>query len=134
MDKHTLQIFENSLARCNAESTFLEQFYETFLASSPKVREKFKDTDFTRQKRALRASFHIMLLAAEHEDSPERYLKELAHRHSRQDLAIGAELYDLWIDSLLATVRKVDPEFNAEVEQAWESVTMVGVSYLLSHY
>jgi len=134
LDKQILQIFEESLARCNADSTFLEQFYEAFLASSPKVKEKFKDTDFIRQKRALRASFHIMLLAAEHEDSPERYLKDLAVRHSRQDLAVGAELYDLWIDSLLATVRKVDRECNAEVEGAWEDVMMIGVDYLLSRY
>ena len=33
-------------------------FYTKVLASSPKVREKFKDTDFVRQKRALTASFH----------------------------------------------------------------------------
>lgn len=135
MDKLTLQTFEDSLARCNAEPAFLEQFYETFLASSPKVREKFKDTDFTRQKRALRASLHMMLLAAEDEEKgPERYLKELANLHSRRELDVGAELYDLWIDSLLATVRKCDPQFEPRVEEAWEAVMMIGVSYLLSHY
>jgi hemoglobin-like flavoprotein len=135
MDKKTLQILEDSLARCNADSSFLEKFYETFLASSPKVREKFKDTDFTRQRRALRASLHVMLLAAEDEEKgPERYLKDLAQLHSRQDLDVGAELYDLWIDSLLATVGKIDPQFSDRVERAWEDVMMVGVSYLLSHY
>ena len=137
MDKKTLQIFEDSLARCNADQTFLDQFYETFLASSPKVRDKFKNTDFTRQKRALRASFHMMLLAAEDKGKgkgPERYMKDLARLHSRRELDVGAELYDLWIDSLLATVRKIDQQFNAQVEKAWEDVTMVGVSYLLSHY
>jgi hemoglobin-like flavoprotein len=49
-------------------------------------------------------------------------------------MAIGAELYDLWLDSLLATVREVDPAWNAEVEQAWESVMTVGIAYLVSRY
>jgi hypothetical protein len=49
-------------------------------------------------------------------------------------MAIGAELYDLWLDSLLATVRAVDPAWNAEVEQAWESVMTVGIAYLVSRY
>lgn len=135
MDKQALQVFEDSLARCTADRSFFEQFYDTFLTSSPKVQEKFVDTDFTRQRRALRASFHVMLLAAEDEEKgPERYLKELARLHSREELDIGAEYYDLWIDSLLSTIRRVDPEFDAGVEKAWERVMMVGVTYLLSHY
>ena len=135
MDKKTLQTFEDSLARCNAQPDFLELFYKAFLASSPKVREKFKNTDFTRQKRALRASLHMMLLAAgDEEKGPERYLKDLANLHSRRELDVGAELYDLWIDSLLATVRQCDPQFDPHVEDAWEAVMMIGVSYLLSHY
>ena len=64
MDAEILEIFDKSLGRCNARPGFLDRFYERFLAMSPKVAEKFKHTDFVRQKRALRASFHMMLLAA----------------------------------------------------------------------
>lgn len=135
MDKETLQIFEDSLARCNADPAFLDHFYETFLAASPRVREKFRDTDFTRQKRALRASLHGMLLAADaREEELEHYLGDLAHLHSRKMLDIGAELYDLWLDSLLSTVMRCDPDCNPQVRNAWEDVMMVGVSYMLSRY
>ena len=64
MDPAVLEIFDRSLGRCNARPGFLDRFYERFLSMSPKVREKFAKTDFVRQKRALRASFHMMLLAA----------------------------------------------------------------------
>lgn len=135
MDERILKIFDDSLARCNANPAFLDRFYETFLASSPKVREKFAHTDFTRQKRALRASLYAMLLAASDEGKgPERYLRELAESHSSRKLSIGAEFYDLWLDSLLATVKELDPEYSPEVEKAWERVMMVGIDYLLSHY
>ncbi len=135
MDERILRTFDDSLARCNANPAFLDRFYETFLASSPKVREKFAHTDFTRQKRALRASLYAMLLAASDEDKgPERYLRDLAELHSSRRLSIGAEFYDLWLDSLLATVKEFDPEYSPEVEKTWERVMMVGIDYLLSHY
>ncbi len=134
MDKMILQKFDESLRRCNATPGFLTSFYEKFLSSSPKVQEKFANTDFVRQKRALRASLHLMLLAAESEEQAERYLKDLAIRHNRQQLNIGAELYDLWLDSLLASVTECDPQFSPEVEEAWEKVMMVGIDFLLSHY
>jgi hemoglobin-like flavoprotein len=135
MDEKTLSTFDESLRRCDAVPGFLESFYKKFLDSSPKVKKKFEKTDFVRQKRALRASLHLMPLAAgDKTDGPDRYLKALAVRHSHAELDIGAELYDLWLDSLLAVVRKRDPKFSPEVEQAWEDVMMVGISYLLSHY
>lgn len=132
IDETTLRIFHDSLGRCNANPTFLDRFYEIFLASSPKVREKFAQTDFTRQKEALRASLQAMLLAGE--GASEGHLSRLAERHSSRDLKIGAELYDLWLDSLLAAVGECDQDFSPEVEKSWEKVMMVGISFLLSRY
>ena len=135
MDARTLQIFDDSLRRCDADPRFLDRFYERFVASSPRVAEKFANTDFVRQKRALRASLQLMPLAAEDEENgPTRYLRDLAATHSREHLNIGAELYDLWLDSLLATVREFDAEFDETVEAAWEGVMGVGIRYLLAHY
>jgi len=135
MDDATLQTFQQSLARCTANPRFLDQFYDTFLASSPKVREKFANTDFLKQKRALHGSFHLMLRAAQNEGSgPPVYLEDLAHRHGARQLAIGAELYDLWLDSLLATVRICDPDGSPDIEKAWEKVMGIGIKYLCSRY
>ncbi len=135
MERAMLDVFDRSLLRCEARWDFLDRFYERFLASSPEVREKFAKTDFVRQKRALRASFHLMLLAAEDEaKGPDRYLADVAARHGGEDLDIGAELYDQWLDALLATVKECDPEFGPEVERAWEAVMMVGIHYLCRNY
>jgi hypothetical protein len=65
MDRAVLDTLDKSLERCTSRSQFVDLFYTKFLASSPKVREKFNDTDFVRQKRALKASLHMILLAAE---------------------------------------------------------------------
>jgi hemoglobin-like flavoprotein len=135
MDKTILETVEDSLRRCNTDPCFLDRFYERFLGSSPKVREKFAGTDFPRQKRALWASLQLLLVVAR--DDGQRanpYLDELAARHGATQMAIGAELYDLWLDSLLATGREVDPDWTPEVEDAWERVMAVGIAYLLTRY
>ncbi len=135
MDERILETFDDSLQRCNAKRGFENRFYEIFLASSPKVAEKFANTDFVRQKRALRASLHTILLAVgDQENGPDKYLRDLAEQHSSRELDIGAELYDYWLDSLLRAVEEYDPEYGPEVKDAWEQVMMVGVSYLLSRY
>lgn len=135
MDEKTIQIFEQSLRRCDSNPAFLDIFYEHFLASSPKIKERFANTDFHRQKRLLRASFYLILLASEDPvDGPERYLGHLAARHSAKDLDVGAELYDLWLDSLMESVKRCDPGFSAEVEEAWEKMMGIGIDYLLSGY
>jgi hemoglobin-like flavoprotein len=136
LDEHTLKTFDASLARCNANPAFIERFYDIFLASSPKVVAKFANTDFVRQKVALRASLDTMRLAARdaQKAGPGQFLNGLAERHSSRQLNIGAELYDLWLDSLLAAANESDPNFSLEVQEAWERVMMVGIGYLLSRY
>ncbi len=135
MDEKTIELFEQSLRRCDANPEFLDFFYERFLASSPKVRKKLANTDFHRQKRLLRASFYLILLASEDpQNGPARYLSHLAARHSAKDLDVGTELYDLWLDSLLESVEKYDPEYSPEIEEVWEKMMGVGIDFLLSRY
>lgn len=135
MDDATLQIFGASLDRCNANPGFLDMFYEVFLASSPKVEEKFAHTDFAKQKETLRASFALMLRAARAEgDGPPTWLDSLAKRHGASDLAVGAEFYDLWLDSLLVTVKVFDPQWSPEVAEAWEQGMGIGIRYLVSRF
>jgi len=135
MSPIVLAVFEASLKRCEARTDFFDVFYERFLASSPEVAEKFVGTDFTRQKELLRTSFHhLLLVARDPKQGPVPYLEEIAVRHGTGHLAIGAHLYDLWLDGLLETVRVCDPEFSPNVEAAWEEVMMVGIHYLCANY
>ncbi|HCH76819.1 MAG TPA: globin, partial [Pseudomonas sp.] len=44
-----------SYGRCCASPNFFDDFYASFLDSSPAIREKFVRTDMTAQKQLLRA-------------------------------------------------------------------------------
>ncbi len=135
LDAETISLYEESLRRCNAAPNFLDVFYDKFLASSPEIRARFAKTDFVRQKRALRASFYLIITAVgDKYGGPENYLKEIAIQHSRHHLGIGAALYDLWLDSLLETVKECDPECDPYVLNAWDLVMVNGIDLMLSYY
>ena len=125
-----------SLKRCLAKPDFLLDFYGIFMASSPEVREKFKDTDLKRQTEVLAETLWVVALAAESAPgSPAwRDLPRLAEKHSRGHLDIRPGLYDQWLDCLVDAGRRHDPLFSREVEKAWRETLAVGIEYMRSRY
>lgn len=128
------ETFNNSLQRCTAAPQFLDAFYRRFLASSPEVAEKFKHTDFARQKLALKGSLWIMMMADQQQEIWRSHIEQIARRHSRSELDIRPELYDLWLDCLMQTVAEFDPQFGPEVEAAWREILGRGIALMKARY
>ena len=127
-------IFKHSLHKCEQNEKFLTRFYEHFIASSPRVAEKFVNTNFEHQIGAMRLSLRMMAMASVQSDAADLYLEYIAKRHDRHHLNIEPELYDNWLESLIDTAREFDDEFDEEVEKAWRSVMRYGIDYMISHY
>jgi hemoglobin-like flavoprotein len=128
------EVFDDSLARCLSKHGFLDRFYERFLASSPQVREAFRNTDFAHQKKMLTDSLSLMTSMS---GAPADELEELdrvARRHGKHDLDIGFELYDLWLESLMQTVREFDGHFDRDVDRAWRNVLAEGIEFMESRH
>ena len=87
-----------------------------------------------RQMRMLKASLHMVMLASQPGIKPEFYLGSVAKRHSREDLNIPPQLYDIWLNALMQTVEEMDPQFNEETHQAWMAVMSTGIQYMRSCY
>ncbi|MGK9066614.1 globin [Stutzerimonas chloritidismutans] len=121
-----------SYGRCCASDGFFDDFYATFLASSAAVRAKFADTDMSAQKRLLRAGIMNLVLFAR--GMPDTKLKALGMSHSRAQLDIGPELYDLWLAALLQTIDQHDTKLTQPDRQAWRSVLGKGIEVIRSHY
>jgi hemoglobin-like flavoprotein len=132
----TRDTFLGSLRRCRASAGFLDAFYERFISSSEEIRDKFKNTDMQRQVRMLEDSLFVVANAVQGEEgSPARGdLPRIAARHSRHDLDIRPELYDIFLDCLMATVRTHDTQFSAEVEAAWRETMAFGIDYMRARY
>ena len=133
MDESDAELFNGSIERCARKPDFLHRFYTLFLASSETVAKKFEHTDFRKQARLLRTTLYIMMLAS---NASERnvHLERLAKLHSRAELNIRPELYDLWLDRLVQAVSEFDPLFDPKTETAWRRMLQPGIKFMKSRY
>lgn len=123
-----------SFHRCRASENFIDTFYEHFLAKSEEVKEKFRNTDFSRQKLMLRESLLMMLLVNQNEPGAIQELERLGERHSRRGVNIPPHLYDLWLDALCEAVEKHDPEFKPALVEKWRAAMRPGIKMIVSRY
>jgi hemoglobin-like flavoprotein len=133
MHERDVELFNDSIERCSRRPEFLHRFYTLFLASSDTVAKKFEHTDLRKQARMLKTSLYIMMLASG-ETERKIHLERLANLHSRAELDITPELYDLWFDRLVQAVKEFDAMFDPEIETAWRRVLQPGIEFMTSRY
>jgi len=119
-DPDAIQRTRDSLGRCVECATFIDRFYELFIGSSPEVAELFENTDFERQKRVLKDSLYVMLVAAGTTKGPAHdEVERLATRHV--ELGVTDDMYTVWLDSLVQAAREHDTHFTDELEGDWRA-------------
>ena len=110
---------------------FFKRFYDKLIGSDPDIEALFSDTDMERQFRMLMQSMtHITSFAATLEADEE--IDRIAKLHGKDNLKISTEIFDLWLDCLIDTVREHDPEYNHHVETAWKEIMSPGLEYMKS--
>ena len=126
--------FLQSLARCEAEDDFIPRFYKRFMASSEEVAFKFRFTDFERQQYALLRSLQLCAQATAGDPEGLAELTARASTHSRAHLDIKPELYGLWLEAVVSTVRECDPEWTTDVEAAWRTIVGFAIMHMTHSY
>ena len=110
--------------------TFMDRFYEIFLASSDQVRAKFSQTDMKSQKQILLISLSYMMMA--HQDTS--LLTNAAIKHNASNRDISPSLYVNWLNSMIRAVEQTDRQFSTRTERAWRVVLQPGIDYMTSQY
>jgi hemoglobin-like flavoprotein len=123
-----------SYHRCRASAGFTDTFYAHFLRKSPEVAERFRGTDFTRQKLMLRESLLAMLLVNLGSEDARKEIERLAERHGRRGLNIPPPLYDLWLDALCEAVAIHDPKFTDSLGKQWRVAMRPGIQLIVGKY
>lgn len=119
-----------SFHRCRRDEAFIDTFYESFLAKSPKIAEKFAMTNFKIQKLMLRESLLEMLLFDSGTTGSREVVEELGHKH--RELRVTEDMYGMWLESLCEAVRKHDPEASPELEGQWRRAMQNGINVMIS--
>ena len=134
MSKSSTTLFLASIERCDRDADFLTRFYLRFMDSSDDVRDKLRNTDLAVQNRMLRRSLELAAAAARGEREGLNELLMRARTHDRDHLDIAPALYALWREALIATAAEHDPDWDAEVEEAWRAVLGFMVEFMSSRY
>jgi hemoglobin-like flavoprotein len=61
-------------------------------------------------------------------------LERIAKLHGRKGLNVQPELYDLWLDCLLRTVKEYDRRYNAKTKRTWYNMMQPGIKFMKSRY
>ena len=134
VDRETMAVAKASYDRCCTVPRFFEDFYSTFFARCPPAKPMFERTDFERQRKLLRHAFGLLLIFPKQPAGEPTILARVAERHSRRELGVDPSLYHPFIDALIDTVRRCDPDFTPAVEDAWRRTVRRGVEYMQAKY
>lgn len=125
-----------SYGRCSMKPEFFDTFYDIFLKSSDAIAAMFKNTDFTKQKALLKSGIAFTLMYAKDEKAAFAKMKldHIGDIHKRGHRDVPPNMYPLWIDSLMKSVKQHDPEFSPALEQDWRTTIKPAIDLLISHY
>jgi hemoglobin-like flavoprotein len=136
LSAESLLAVNQSYGRCTADPLFFDSFYENFMKSSPAIAAMFKNTDFKKQKEMLRSTITFVIMYAK--DPAGGFvgekLRHVGNIHSRGKLNVAPNMYPLWIESLLMTVKRHDKQCTPEVERSWRQVLVPAIDLLKSLY
>jgi hemoglobin-like flavoprotein len=127
----TIQLAEESLRRC-AGDAFFQAFYRRLLSVDAATRDKFAQTDFSRQNKVLQHGLGLLFTYAKHGNPA--LLDRIATRHDQRDLDIAPSYYPHFVESLLHSVREFDPQLSPEVEDAWKRSMAPGIAFIVDRY
>ena len=91
----------------------------------------FKETDMETQKALLLTS--LVYLSDAHKDTPG-LLASIAEEHNHNNLNIKPYFYALWLDSLIAAAKSIDPLFDVKTEILWRETLQNGIDFMISKY
>ena len=123
-----------SYQRAALAPDFFTAFYDRLFEVRPDTRGLFAKTEFDRQHKLLRHAIGLLLGFPEEPDGEPTILARIAERHSRRDLGVDPSLYPPFLDCLIDTIKRCDPQCTPAVEQAWRAALAQGFAYMQSRY
>jgi len=138
MDPAKAQFVQQSLGRCLLNRVegvgFLDAFYDEFLASDPRIEPLFAKTDMAKQKDLLRHGLVMLVMYGRGAALAKSAVEQLALKHDRHHLKIDPALYRLWVNSLLACVKRYDREYDDVLGRHWAEALEPGIAVMKQAY
>lgn len=94
----------------------------------------FSRVDMQKQNELIRQGVERLIDFAAGSETAQQELGRLGESHGRSGLNIAPELYSVWVNTLMDTVRTHDSEADDNVEAAWRLTLRRGIELMTSLY
>lgn len=125
------KVFQSYGRSCN-NMVFFEDFYSIFMTKSPDVLNMFANTDMEAQRALLRSG--ILWLVMHARGMPDTKIRALGESHSKKKMNINPMFYSMWLDALMETLSRHDPDFTPELEQTWRRTLQPSIDIITGMY
>lgn len=124
-------VFQSYGRACNNPS-FFEDFYSNFMGKSPDIRAMFVNTNMEAQRGLLRGGVLWLIMHAR--GMSDTKIRALGESHSKKNMNINPMFYGFWLDALVETVQRYDPDFTSELELCWRATLRPGIEMIQNMY
>ena len=128
------QEVRRSFARCEAAGDFSETFYDNFTNATPAIAPFFAQTDFGRQRKLMRDSVYLMVTQDVSDPEMSALLERLRKIQKSAGRRIILKFYELWLDSICATAKDLDPEWSQPLEDYWRARLRAGMEFVMAEH
>lgn len=130
--RETTDLAFQSYGRCCNNEAFFEDFYNIFMSKSGEVRAMFANTDMAEQRRLVRAGLMWLIMYARGSEGAK--IEHLTRTHDRNHMNVDPAWYTVWVDALMETVARHDPQFEDTLERAWRETLGPGIQAMKEGY
>lgn len=126
---------QQSYGRCLRDKNFIDHFYQVFMASHPDVAAMFANTDFQKQRLALRRGISVAIFHASGSTVVRRTTEQIADVHSRTGRCpVAPQLYPYWIESLITVIAETDEQADEALLGRWREAMGVVIGTFTRRY
>jgi hemoglobin-like flavoprotein len=134
IDKRLLSPFKDSVKRCLEKPAFIESFYQGFISQNDDIAKMFAGTNMNNQRSMLKNSLMIMMTTSLDSAEAQTHINMIGKSHSRAGHNISPELYDTWLNCLIASAKEHDEFFDSTIENAWRKTLAHGINAMKKMY
>lgn len=131
---HQYTKVRESFGRCLLKGDLFQHFYAHFSQSHSDVSQKFRNTDFDKQKRLLQDGINLAIMFAEGNPVGRNGIERIAESHGKLGLDINPHLYSYWLESFIDALAEFDPEFCLDIEDEWREVLSKAIEFIKARY
>lgn len=130
-----VKLVNDSFLRAKRNTLFAKDFYENLFFLNPAIKHYFIQTDFEHQEKAIMHGLQFLMgfLDQKNENARKQILR-ISKTHSNEGMKIHPHHYYFWIEALIMTGKKLDPNWHRDLEYYWREVISFPVSFITSQY